>query len=32
MHEIARSSLCAEVKEKQAEDPILMQIKNDVGH
>ena len=31
VHEIAKSSLCAEVKEKQAEDPILIQIKNDVG-
>lgn len=31
VHKIAKSSLCAEVKEKQAEDPILMEIKKDVG-
>lgn len=29
--EVAKSSLSAEVKEKQMLDPILMQIKNDVG-
>ena len=31
VHEIAKSSLCAEVKVKQVEDPILIQIKKDVG-
>ena len=31
VHELAKSSLCAEVKEKQVEDPLLMQIKKDVG-
>ena len=31
VHELAKSSLCAEVKEKQVEDPILMQIKKDMG-
>ena len=31
IYEIAKSSLCAEVKEKQVKDPILMQIKKDVG-
>ncbi|KAF3652621.1 hypothetical protein FXO38_15996 [Capsicum annuum] len=31
VHEIAKSSLCAKVKEKQVEDPILVQIKKDVG-
>ena len=30
VHKVAKSSLCAEVKEKQVEDPILMQIKKDV--
>ncbi|KAF3684086.1 CCHC-type integrase [Capsicum annuum] len=30
-HKIAKSPLCAEVKEKQIEDPILMQIKKDMG-
>ena len=30
-HEIAKSSLCEEVKEKQAGDPILMKIKSDAG-
>lgn len=29
--EIAKSSLCTEVNKKQAEDPILMHIKKDVG-
>ena len=31
VHELAKLSLCAEVKKKQVEDPILMQIKKDVG-
>ena len=31
VHELAKSSLCAKVMEKQVEDPILMQIKKDVG-
>ena len=31
VHEIAKSSLCAEVKKKQVEDPILIQIKKDVA-
>jgi len=31
VHEIAKSSLCVEVKEKWAGDPILIQIKSDVG-
>ena len=31
VHDLAKSSLCAEVKEKQVEDPILIQIKKDVG-
>ncbi|KAF3684468.1 hypothetical protein FXO38_00255 [Capsicum annuum] len=31
VHELAKSSLCAEVKEKKVEDPILMQIKKDMG-
>ena len=31
VHELAKSSLYAEVKEKQVEDPILMQINKDVG-
>ncbi|KAF3636306.1 hypothetical protein FXO38_24273 [Capsicum annuum] len=31
VHEVDKSSLCAEVKEKQVKDPILMQIKKDVG-
>ncbi|PHU19290.1 hypothetical protein BC332_10441 [Capsicum chinense] len=32
VHDIYKSSLCGEVKEKQAGDPILIQIKCDVGH
>ena len=31
INELAKSSLCAEVKEKQVEDPILMQIMKDVS-
>ena len=31
VHELAKSYLCSEVKEKQDEDPTLMQIKKDVG-
>ncbi|XP_047267491.1 LRR receptor-like serine/threonine-protein kinase HSL2 [Capsicum annuum] len=32
LHDISKSYLCGEVKEKQAGDPILIQIKCDVGH
>lgn len=31
VQEVVKSSLGAEVKEKQAMDPILMQINDDVG-
>ena len=31
VHDLAKSSFCAEVKEKQVEDTILMQIKKDMG-
>lgn len=30
-HKVAKSSLCAEVKEKHSSDLIMMQISEDVG-